>query len=188
MRAAVLVIDMIKDNFEGTKGNRLTDEARAFLPALNHLLAVARKIKYPVIFASDSFLKEDFIFNSKLKPHAIRGTHGAEVINDIHRGSDDIIMGKRRFSAFFKTDLDQTLRTWRIDTVVVTGIATTFCILGTVFDALSHDFKTILIEDCTAAHDKKIHQIYMDIYRNSPLYPLLRVFQAEEFINMVNRQ
>jgi nicotinamidase-related amidase len=129
MRAAILFIDMIKDNIEGTKDSSLTEEARAFLPTLNHLLEVARKENCPVIFASDSFLKEDFIFNSKLKPHAIRGTHGSEVIKDIFRETNDIFNEKRRFSAFFKTDLDQTLRTWIIDTVVVTGIATTFCIL-----------------------------------------------------------
>lgn len=140
MRAAILVIDMIKDTFDEITGNSLTEEARAFLPALNHLLEVARKENSPVIFASDSFLKEDFIFNSKLNPHAIRGTQGVEVIKDILRGPNDISMEKRRFSAFFKTDLDQTLRTLSVDTVVVTGIATTFCILSTAFDALSHDF------------------------------------------------
>lgn len=183
MRAAVLVIDMIRDNFEMLKENPLTEEARAFLPSLNHLLSVARKESSPVIFASDSFLETDFIFKSKLKPHAIRGTRGTEVIKDILRGPNDIFIEKNRFSAFLKTDLEQILKELSIDTVAVTGIATTFCILSTAFDALSHDFKTIIIEDCTAAHDQKIHQTYMDIYRNSPVYPLLRVLRAEEFIN-----
>jgi len=65
-------------------------------------------------------MKGDFIFNGKMKSHSIRGTEGAEVVADLNPEPTDIILPKRRFSAFFKTDLDQTLRLLGVDTLVAT--------------------------------------------------------------------
>jgi nicotinamidase/pyrazinamidase len=89
---------------------------------------------------------------------------------------------KRRFSAFFKTDLDQTLRTLDIDTVAVCGINTHFCVLATAFDAFCNDFFTIILEDLSAAYKKEIHENCVDAYRRSAVYPILRVMKAEEFL------
>lgn len=91
-------------------------------------------------------------------------------------------MAKRRFSAFFKTDLDQTLRTLTVDAVVVAGIATHVCVLMTAMDALSHDFHSIIVEDCCAAHKKEVHRAALELYRDFALYPLLRILSLEEFL------
>jgi len=91
---------------------------------------------------------------------------------------------KRRFSAFYKTDLDQTLMTLGIDTVAVTGTATTFCILSTAFDALSNDFKTVLIENCSASDNEATHSKILNIYRKNPLF---QVIKADEFIQALDR-
>ncbi len=48
-------------------------------------------------------------------------------------------------------------------------------------DALSHDFKVILLEDCTAAHSESVHQEMLDIYRRNPLYPLFRVASSVDW-------
>lgn len=188
MKAAILIIDMVRDNLREEKHFPITKEATAIIPKLNNLLEQAGKRECPVIFASDSFLKEDFIFKGKLKPHSIRGTEGAEVVSEIIKGENDMYLIKRRFSAFYKTDLDQTLRTLGIDTVAVTGIATTFCVLSTAFDALSNDFKTVLIEDCSAADNEATHSRILDIYRKNPLFPLFQVIKADEFIQALDRE
>jgi nicotinamidase-related amidase len=95
------------------------------------------------------------------------------------------MLPKRRFSAFFKTDLDQTLRTMQIDTVAVAGINTHFCVIATAFDAVCHDFYTILLEDLSAAYKPEIHAAFMDAYRKSAIYPLLRVATGDEFLNLL---
>ena len=187
MKAAILIIDMVRDNFREEKHFPITKQAKAIIPNINHLLAEMRKRECPVIFASDSFLKEDFIFKGKIKPHSIRCTEGAEVVNEITKGENDMYLIKRRFSAFYKTDLDQTLRTLGIDTVAVTGIATTFCVLSTVFDALSNDFKTVLIEDCSAADNEATHSKILGIYRKNPLFPLFQVINADDFLQALDR-
>ena len=55
---------------------------------------------------------------------------------ELDRLPRDMVLPKRRFSAFFKTDLDQTLRTLDVDTVLVGGISTNFCVLTTALDAV----------------------------------------------------
>jgi nicotinamidase/pyrazinamidase len=182
MKPAIIVVDMVKDNLKEGSRHPITLEARSILPNLQRLLEEGRKRGYPVIFACDSFLREDFIFKGRMKIHSIRGTKGSEVVEDLKPEATDIVLPKRRFSAFFKTDLDQTLRMLGIDTIIVTGITVEVCVLMTVMDGLSHDFSAILLEDCTASKNREMHQSCLNLYRDFALYPLLRVMTLEEFL------
>jgi nicotinamidase/pyrazinamidase len=184
MNAAVLVIDMVKDTFSEEHPYPITPQAQAIVPAINRVTAWARKNDYPVVFACDSFLEDDFIFKGKMKPHSLRGTSGSEVTDLLDFYAGDVYLPKRRFSAFYKTDLDQTLRGRGVDTVVVCGIATHFCVLATVLDALSHDFSAVFVDDATASFSAEAHQSALDLYRRSPLHPLLRVMTTEEVLNL----
>ncbi|MEA3240059.1 MAG: isochorismatase family cysteine hydrolase [Pseudomonadota bacterium] len=186
-KAALVVIDMVKDNLANPEHNLVAREAEAIIPVINVLAADFRQADWPVIYASDSFLEGDFIFGGKMVPHAIRGTAGAEVTDALSREAGDIILPKRRFSAFFKTDLDQTLRTLKVDTVVVCGIISTFCVLATALDALCHDFKTIIVEDASCAHKAEVHQTLLGFYRHNPLYPLFQISPAAEVFERINR-
>jgi nicotinamidase-related amidase len=182
MRPAIIIIDMVKDSFREEHQLPITKEAQPIIPRINYLLQQGRALGIPIIFASDSFLPEDFIFKGKMKPHSIRGTEGAEVTDLLNLVEGDVILPKRRFSAFFKTDLDQTLRTWHCDTVVIGGITTNVCVLMTAMDALCHDFSAILLEDCCAAHKREVHETTIENYRSFALYPLFRIMTAEEFL------
>lgn len=181
-KKAILVIDMLKDTLGKNKKSPLVLQGMALLPTLNHLIKKSRDAGMQIIFAMDSFLENDYFFSGGVKPYSIRGTVGAEVINEIEKDPSDMYLPKRRFSAFFKTDLDQTLRVKDIDTVVLTGINTHVCVLATALDALSHDFKTIIIENCCTASSKDIHQAIINIYRSTSLDPFLKVMTSEEFL------
>lgn len=181
MRPAIIVVDMLKDTFQAGSRSPISEEARQILPNLQRLLKESRKKKFPVVFACDSFLKEDFIFKGRMKVHSLRGTEGSEVAEDLKPEPTDMILPKRRFSAFFKTDLDQTLRTLGVDTIVVTGIRTEVCVLMTAMEGLCHDFSVIILEDGSASHRKETHQACLDLYRDFALYPLLRIITLEEF-------
>jgi nicotinamidase-related amidase len=149
-------------------------------------LEESRKKGFPIIFACDSFLKDDFIFKGRMKVHSLRGTKGSEVVDDLKPEPTDIILPKRRFSAFFKTDLDQTLRTLGVDTIIVTGITTEVCVLMTAMEGLCHDFSVIILEDCTASRSKEFHHECLNLYRDFALYPLLRIMTLDEFIKEVS--
>jgi nicotinamidase-related amidase len=186
VKPAIIVVDMLKDNLKESSRNPYYGEGKGIIPNLQKLIEEGRKRKFPIVFACDSFLEGDFIFKGRMKVHSLRGTPGAEVIDDLKPEPKDIVLPKRRFSAFFKTDLDQTLRMLEVDTIVVTGITTEVCVLMTVMDGLSHDFSAILIEDCTASRDRKFHQGCLGLYRDFALYPLLRIMTLEEFLTEVS--
>jgi len=182
MRPAIIVVDMLKDNLKESPRNPYFQEGSAIISNLQRLLEEGRKRGFPIIFACDSFLEGDFIFKGRMKVHSLRGTKGADVVDELKPEPSDIILPKRRFSAFFKTDLDQTLRVLGADTIVVTGITTEVCVLMTVMDGLSHDFSAILLEDCSASRTKEFHQRCLNLYRDFALYPLLKIMMLEEFL------
>jgi nicotinamidase-related amidase len=93
------------------------------------------------------------------------GTDGCEMLPELdHRPSDKTI-GKKRYSAFFDTDLDETLKRLRPDLVVVAGINTHACVRTTVIDAYQRDYAVVLATECIASYDKAHHDItkrYLD--------------------------
>lgn len=182
MKPAIIVVDMLKDTFSEESKYPIKEEGRAILPNLQRLLKESRRRGFPVIFACDSFLKEDFIFTGKMKPHSLRGTRGSEVMDELKLEPSDIFLPKRRFSAFFKTDLDQTLRTFGADTIVVTGVTAEYCVLTTAIDGVCLDFYAIILEDCTASHKKEIRDTCLSLYRKSALFPLLRIMTLDQFL------
>ncbi len=180
MRPAVIIVDMLEDGYGN--GKEPHPELAKIVAPVRDFLKRCRALSIPVIFACDSFLEDDFIFKGRMKPHCIRGTAGTQPAALLEPAPSDIILPKRRFSAFFKTDLDQTLRTMQIDTVAVGGINTHFCVIATALDAICHDFRTVLLEDLSAAYKPEIHGAFMDAYRKSAIYPLLLVAGGEEFL------
>ena len=186
MKPAIIVVDMLKDNLKESSRNPYFQEGRAIIPNLQRLLEEGRKRGFPIVFACDSFLEGDFIFKGRMKVHALRGTKGAEVLDELKPEPTDIILPKRRFSAFFKTDLDQTLHVLGVDTIVVTGITSEVCVLMTIMDGLSHDFSAILLENCSASRSKEFHEGCLNLYRDFALYPLLRIMTLDEFMKEVS--
>jgi nicotinamidase/pyrazinamidase len=186
VKPAIIVVDMVKDNLKESSRNPYFQEGKTIIPNLQRLLEEGRKKGFPIIFACDSFLEGDFIFRGRMKVHALRGTIGSEVVDDLKPCSTDIILPKRRFSGFFKTDLDQTLRTLGVDTIVVTGMTTEVCVLMTAMDGLCHDFSVILLEDCSASRSRESHQGCLNLYRDFSLYPLLRIMTLHEFIKEIS--
>ena len=187
MKAAVIIIDITKEAVSENSELAITRYSKEIIPKINRLTKYARVNSIPVIFSMDSFMRGDFIFQGRLKEKSIRGTSGAEVADDLDQSDSDMYVPKRRFSAFFKTDLDQTLRLYRVDTVIVTGISSHWCVLNTVMDALANDFRVYVIEDCCAAYKHDVHRAIMDIYRKSSLYPLLQIVTLEQYLNKGDR-
>lgn len=180
MKPAVIIVDMLEDSFREPR-DREREEEKIVQP-MKSFLGKCRTLSIPVIFANDSFLREDFLFKGKLKPYAIRGTAGEQVLHDLAPEPGDIILPKRRFSAFFKTDLDQTLRAYGLDTVAIGGINTHVCVIATALDAICHDFYTVLLEDLCAAARREHNESTLNNHRRSSLYPLFRVMASQDFL------
>jgi len=185
---ALLIIDMVKDNFVESRHLPITPFARAIIDPLNRLIEVFRNHGWPIVFATDAFHEDDFIFKGRMHPHSLSGTEGAKVADALDMRHDDLWLPKPRFSAFFNTGLENWLRERAVGLCAVGGITTNFCVLTTVLDAICHDFKSVLLEDCSAASSKQIHEQTLNCYRRNALYPLLRVAKSTDLISeLLNR-
>lgn len=179
-KPALLIIDMVKDNFDDANRFPITPFAREIVAPINKLISGFRSQAWPIIFSTDAYYEDDFIFKGRMKPHAIVGTPGAEIIDELDRQPEDLWLPKPRFSAFFGTDLDARLKKQEITLCVVVGLATNFCVLTTVMDALCYDFKAVFVEDCSATWSKEMHDQILFNYRRNPLNPLLRVLTSQQ--------
>jgi len=154
---ALIVVDMQKDNV----GRFCQD----IIPNIKLLIDEARKKGIRVIFACDSRYPDDFLFTrNKLRPHDIRGTEGAKVIQDLDPRPADIIVEKRMLSAFFGSDLDFTLRQKDITTLIVTGVDTAGCVLKTVLDAMEIGYEVIVPADCCSSMSREHHECALKIF------------------------
>jgi nicotinamidase-related amidase len=180
---SLLIIDMVKDNFDPRARLPITAPATRIIAPINRMLAVFHDRHWPVVFATDAFRRQDFIFKGRMKPHSLAGSEGAEVIDELDRAPQDLWLPKPRFSAFFQTGLHHRLREMNVSLCVVAGLATHFCVLTTALDALCHDFKAVLLEDCSAAPSERTHQQVLDTYRRNPLFPLFKVAISDDLVD-----
>jgi len=174
---------MVKDNLDIKNRFPITPLAREIIDPINRIKRLFKARGWPVVFSTDAFRQTDFIFSGRMKPHALEGTKGAEVIDELGPEEGDLWLPKPRFSAFFRTTLDQWLKERKVTLCAVAGITTNFCVLTTAMDAVCSDFETVILEDCTAAVTEEIHRKSLDLYRRTAIFPLLRVLTSGELIS-----
>lgn len=179
---ALIIVDMIKDNVSIERNSKFDVQASKIVPNINRLSENFRRNSGPVVFACDSFMNDDFIFKGRMKPHAIRGSGGDMPIDELNRSPVDHVLFKRRMSAFYKTDLDQSLRLWGVETIVVTGIVTNVCVLLTAFDGIQNDFRAVIASDASTSYPEEVHHMTLKTYENFVLDPLFRIMSTDSII------
>jgi nicotinamidase-related amidase len=89
-KPALLIIDMVKDNSEEDLNLPITPLARQLIDPINALIKTFRDNQWPIVFSTDAFQRQDFIFTERMKPHSLAGTTGAEVIDELDRKPEDL--------------------------------------------------------------------------------------------------
>lgn len=79
----------------------------------------------------------------------IRDTWNTDIIPELTPSTEDVVLYKHRFSGFFETDLDLTLKRSGIKYLIVAGCTTSVCVESTIRDAMFRDYSCVLLEDCT---------------------------------------
>jgi nicotinamidase-related amidase len=152
MRPALIVIDMLNDFVFGGMSN---PSVREIVPNIKRLLTQARRSKIPVIYVCDSHYQGVDWELRLWGPHALAGTKGAEVVEELKPDPRDYIIRKRRYSGFFQTDLGILLRELNVDTLVLTGTDTSICVSHTAADAFYRGYALIVPRDAVATFDPK---------------------------------
>jgi isochorismate hydrolase len=91
----------------------------------------------------------------------IKGTRGCQIVADLAVASSDTVLIKKRYSAFYQTELDQLLRRLRPDAIILAGINSHACIRVTAIDAYQRDWETIVAADCVDSYDREHHDFSM---------------------------
>lgn len=164
----LIVVDMQKD-FCYKNGALYIKGVEEIFERTRKVVEEAKR-KMPVIFTQDWHREDDSEF--KIWPkHCIMNTEGAEIIEEINPTPRDYFIRKRRYSAFFGTDLDLLLRELEIKEVFICGVATNICVLHTAGDAAIRGYKVYVIGDCTKALSEYEHDYAVRHMKN--------VFNAE---------
>ena len=148
-KTAIIVVDMLNDFVTGALA---CDRGKAIVPKTAELLDAAREAGIPVIFSNDAHIKG---IDHELKlwgDHAIAGTKGAKVIPELkYSKKTDYVVPKRRYSGFFRTDMELLLNELGVDTLIMTGLHTHMCVRHTTADAYCLGFNIIVASDATDA-------------------------------------
>ena len=137
-KKAIVIIDMLNDF---VSGSLKCDRAQRIIRPLQTLLASARSKGLPVIYSNDCHYKG---IDNELKlwgEHAIRGTAGADVINELTPADGDYVVPKEDTAVFFQTDLHLLLRELEVDTLIMTGLHVNMCVRHTPPMRFSGGFK-----------------------------------------------
>jgi len=154
---ALLVVDMLKDFFD-QGGAMVLEGGKALYAPHQKLLAAARAANMPVFWLNQSLPADDSLFEMRVV-HCLAGSWGAEVVDELPVEENDIVIPKRRYSGFFQTTLDLTLRERGIDTVIVTGVVTNICVRSTVHDAFFLRYKVLVPEDLVMATSPQAQEV-----------------------------
>jgi nicotinamidase-related amidase len=178
-RCALLPIDIQNDAMrrEGkiAHSGKDIDGMLEILPRCAELMAEARRIGVPIIHiqvidmpggASDSpaWLRAKGII-AGVTDFFVDGTWGAEFCEECAPLPGELVVRKHRSSAFRGTNLDQILRSNGIETVVIIGEQTPGCVDATLRDSTYYDYYAVLVEDCVAAFDLRLHEAALTIQR-----------------------
>lgn len=168
-RYALLICDMLND-FVKEGATLEVPKARAIISNIKREIKKARKNSIPVIYCCDAHKNSDTEF--KLWPrHAVKGTEGARVIDQLQPHKHDYVVYKTRYSCFYKTSLDRILKKLGITHVIMTGVVTNICILYTTSDAYMRSYHIVIPENCVAALTQREHQFTLE--------QMKRVFHAD---------
>ena len=143
-KTAVLIMD-----YQNRMLNELSEPARKeILEKANSILAKARKDDIPVIYIE------------------VRGgerTPEMEIHPDVTPRSGEVVLTKKRTGPFTTTNLNEVLKKFGADTLVLFGIATQGCVLTTVRCGADLDYKLVVVSDCCAnPPSEEVNRILME--------------------------
>lgn len=162
-RRALVIIDMIHDHLD--EGALLeVPRARAVVPALKERVKDARARGIPIVYVVDEHDPDDPDLDA-WGTHAVKGTKGTEVWDEIAPLPGDHVVKKPSYSAFFKSDLDHVLQDLNVDTLVLTGCLTEIGIMATATDAMQRGFAIEVPPDSQAGSSPMAEQATMGILR-----------------------
>jgi len=135
--------------------------AEPILPNLKLLIQCCRMTNVPVIFTRHAHKNPDQDGGMLAKwwqDLIIDGTPQAAILPEIKPNPAEKIVHKKRYSAFYQTDLHSYLQSHQIQQLIVSGVMTNLCCETTARDAFVHDYEVFFLSDATATTNDDFQQ------------------------------
>lgn len=186
-KSCLLIIDM-EYGFIDKNSPLFVKNGPKIVKNIKKILENFRIKNLPIIFVKREHRESGFDID-KVRLEVFKKSNGlitendksSEIIKDLKPLKNEIVVIKRRWSAFFGTELEILLKRLKIENLIVTGVQTPNCIRATVYDALSLDYDVIVISDATASSSKKIQKYNLSDMENIGV----KLLSTEEIINMI---
>lgn len=155
---ALLLVDVQRDFLPG--GSLAVGGGDEIVPVLNHYLEIFQGAASPVFATRDWHPAKHCSFHAQggpWPPHCVADTEGAKFAPDLCLPADTRVISKATqpqadaYSGFAGTDLEAQLRALGVHSLYVGGLATDYCVLNTVLDALERRFRVLLLHDAVRA-------------------------------------
>ena len=166
----LVVIDIQQGDFDNDFDDT-ADHVNDGIPAMQgyfqrvsrarELIDAAHETGVPIIFFKEIHRPDHIDFGRELDGregvHCIETDPGTEVARELDVRPTDYVIGKRRYSCFFGTDLEILLKGLRAETLVLCGGLTDVCVHYTFVDAHQRDYFVRVVEDCVAGSSRRAH-------------------------------
>ncbi|HHX59293.1 MAG TPA: cysteine hydrolase [Epulopiscium sp.] len=153
---ALLVIDMLKDFIDEGGALETGQAGREIVSFVKNKIDEYREQGYPIIYICDNHEIDDKEFDM-FPPHCVKDTAGSQIVDELALQKEDKVICKRRYSAFYGTDLDLYLREKGINEISLVGVCTNICVLYTAADARNISYEVNVYIDGVASFDKVAH-------------------------------
>ncbi|GAA0329312.1 cysteine hydrolase [Actinoallomurus spadix] len=144
--------------------NRVTDPG--YLPRVVRAIDAARRAGIPVLYVVVGFrpghpetTRRNRTFGALPAGVFTPEDPGAAVHPDVEPRPGDILITKRRISAFAGSDLELVLRARGIDHLVLAGVATSGVVLSTLRQAADLDYRLTVLTDGCYDPDPEVHRV-----------------------------
>ena len=168
---AYVVIDMLNDFMDPEGVLYCGDHCLHIIKPVRKALEKAREKDSLIVYTCDAHTENDLEFRL-YPPHAIVGTEGAQIIDELEPFSiNDIVVFKKSFSAFYETNFHDVLQKHEIHTLRLMGVCTNICVFCTAIDAVMRGYEVEIHKDEVASFDINGHK--------NALQQLVDIFQVK---------
>ncbi len=156
---ALIVIDMQR-YFLDPRCDAFLKGGPSIIKAVLDLISAFRKSNRPVFYTRHACRKKEDcgVMSSWWRDKLPRdGDFQSELISQLKPSADEVVITKKKYSAFEGTRLKKLLLKEKIREVVICGVMTHLCVETTARHAFLLDFQPVVISDACASENKKYH-------------------------------
>jgi ureidoacrylate peracid hydrolase len=170
-KTALLVVD-VQNSFIRKDSPNEIKSIGPNLAKLKGFIDFCRNTGLKIIYTRHAFDKKLSPIEAKLFPPEMNddlkmGSRGWEISEKIRPRKGDTIIDKYRYDAFFKTNLDEVLKSDGIENVIITGTITQVCCESTARSAMFHDYNVIFCSDLNFSFDRQLHDGTLKVIKRS---------------------